>query len=100
MMGKNRIVSEQHEQGAGPLPTQTSFNNDEGVYEIKIRGHLAAHWAESLGSLALGYDDGGNTLLSGTIIDQAALHGVLAQIRNLGLTLLSVTRIETDLDDR
>ncbi|MEZ4657975.1 MAG: hypothetical protein R2911_10415 [Caldilineaceae bacterium] len=100
MMGKNHIVSAQHEQGIDSRLTVAPLFNDEGVYEIKLRGFLAAHWAESLGDLALTYENEENTLLSGTIADQSALHGILAQIRNLGLTLLSVTRIEANVDDR
>lgn len=60
-------------------------------YEINIKGHLDKHWSDWLGDLAVSYDDQGNTILSGRIVDQAALHGILAQIRDLGLTLISLT---------
>lgn len=60
-------------------------------YEIKIKGHLDQQWSEWLGDLKITYDDEGNTLLSGHIVDQAALHGVLGQIRDLGMTLISLS---------
>ncbi len=60
------------------------------AYEIKIKGLLDQEWSEWLGDLQIAYDDAGNTLLSGSIADQAALHGILGQIRDLGLTLISI----------
>ena len=60
-------------------------------YEIKIEGYLDECWSEWLGGLAITHDGQGCTLLVGIIPDQAALHGILAQIRDLGLTLISLT---------
>jgi len=60
-------------------------------YEIKIEGHLDVHWSESLSGLKLKHLDGYQTLLSGTLPDQAALHGLLERIRDLNLKLISVT---------
>ena len=72
--------------------TVSPMNDDTSVkYEIKIKGHLDKHWSEWLGDLEIIYDNQGNTLLSGGIVDQAALHGILAQIRDLGLTLISLS---------
>ncbi len=62
-----------------------------GYYEITVKGHLDEHWAEWLGDLKFTQDDQGNTLLAGVIPDQAALHGILTQIRDLGLVLISLT---------
>ena len=59
-------------------------------YEIKIKGHLDEQWSEWLGDLAITHDEEGNTLLSGRVVDQAALHGIMAQIRDLGLTLMAI----------
>ena len=62
------------------------------VYEFKIAQPLSDQWAAWFDDLDLIRDDQGNTLLSGTIVDQAALHGVLTKIRDLNLILLSVRR--------
>jgi len=60
-------------------------------YEIKIKGHLDKHWTDWLGGLEITQDKQGNSLLTGVVPDQAALHGILMQIRDLGLTLISIT---------
>ena len=59
-------------------------------YEIKIKGHLDEHWSDSFADLKLTHLEGDGTLLSGTLPDQAALHGLLERIRDLNLTLISV----------
>ncbi len=58
--------------------------------EIKVKGHLDKQWSEWMGGMNISYDDEGNTLLSGHIPDQAALHGILGQIRDMGMVLLSI----------
>lgn len=60
-------------------------------YQIRVRGAIAPHWSDWFDGLAIAYDAGGDTLLSGPLADQAALYGVLHRIRDLGLVLLEVT---------
>lgn len=60
-------------------------------YKIKIKGHLDPYWSDWFSDLELTYLEGDKTLLSGLLPDQAALHGLLERIRDLNLTLLSVT---------
>ncbi len=60
-------------------------------YEIKIKGRLDTRWSDWFAGMTLTHLDGDETLLSGALTDQAALHGVLERIRDLNLTLISVT---------
>ena len=61
------------------------------VYRIQVKGHLADHWSGWFDGLAITNEPNGDAVLIGSIVDQAALHGVLARIRDLGLPLLGVT---------
>ena len=60
------------------------------LYQIKLRGHLDSQWADWFGGLTVALTDDGDTLLTGPVADQAALHGLLRKVRDLGLTLLAV----------
>ena len=71
-----------------------------GAYQIKIEGHLDGGWSERLGGMQIVHDEGGNTLLRGVIPDQSALHGILAQIRDLGLVLVSLNLMDNDGDKK
>jgi hypothetical protein len=62
-------------------------------YEIRIQGHLDSRWADWFEGLTLTLEDSGETLLTGTVEDQAALHGLLRKVRDLGLPLISVIRV-------
>ncbi len=66
------------------------------TYEIRLSGLLDARWAARFDGLVLRHEPDGITVLSGPITDQASLHGVLQQVRDLGITLVSVTRIDPD----
>ena len=65
-----------------------------GVYEIRIKGHLADRWAGWFGDMSITLEDNGETLLTGPVVDQAALHGLLRKVRDLSLPLISVKRVE------
>jgi hypothetical protein len=65
-------------------------------YEIRLKGHLEIRWAKWFDDLAITLDDNGNTLLSGPVADQAALHGLLKKVRDVGLPLLSVNSVVPD----
>lgn len=63
------------------------------VYQLRIKGHLPAIWAEEFGDMALQCEPDGSTALTGELPDQAALHGLLLRIRDLGLTLISINPV-------
>jgi hypothetical protein len=65
-------------------------------YTIRVQGHLAPRWEDWFAGMTMDYTAGGETILSGLIEDQAALHGVLAKVRDLNLVLIAVNRIEDD----
>jgi len=71
----------------------TEDHDEPGLYEIRIKGHLDDKWAAWFGGLTLTREDNGETLLIGPVVDQAALHGLLRKVRDLGMPLLSVTRV-------
>ena len=64
------------------------------VYQIVVKGHLDSEWSDWFDGMTITLVDNGETILTGPLVDQTALHGVLIRIRDLGLPLLSLTRIE------
>jgi hypothetical protein len=64
------------------------------VYQIRIEGHLGRQWADWFEGLAITLEDTGETLLTGPVVDQAALHGLLKKVRDLGMPLLSVVCVK------
>jgi hypothetical protein len=64
------------------------------VYEIRIKGHLGSQWTDWFEDLTLTLEEDGDTLLTGLMTDQAALYGLLKKVRDLGMPLLSVNRIQ------
>ncbi|MGH2464242.1 MAG: hypothetical protein ACRDGI_02175 [Candidatus Limnocylindrales bacterium] len=67
-----------------------------GLYEIRLKGHLDGRWAAWFDGLSLSRERDGTTILRGPIPDQAALHGLLQRVRDTGLPLVSVSRIQPD----
>jgi hypothetical protein len=65
-------------------------HNQQQYYEIRLKGHLDERWIEWFEGLAITLEEDGNTLLTGVVIDQAALHGLLKKVRDLGMPLLSI----------
>lgn len=84
------------------MSNEPSSGTDSGqpvVYQITIRGHLGPRWTDWFGGLAITLEGNGDTLLTGPVVDQAALHGLLRHVRDLGLPLLSVVRIDPNRGD-
>jgi hypothetical protein len=77
-------------------PESTGRRPEAGQYEIRLAGHLDQRWAAWFDGLALAHQSDGTTVLHGPIVDQAALHGLLKKVRDLGLSLVSVTRAASE----
>ena len=69
------------------------------VYEILVKGHLDGRWSEWFDGLTITNVENGDAVLSGEIVDQSALHGVLNKVRDLGLPLMAVSRIKSAPED-
>ncbi len=66
------------------------------AYEIRVKGHLDQHWSAWFDGMTVNNEASGDTVISGPLVDQAALHSLLVKVYNLNLTLISVLRMETD----
>jgi hypothetical protein len=76
--------------------TSTPDSREAGCYEIRLTGHLDARWAAWFDGLTVRHEGDGTTVISGQIADQAALHGLLQRVRDLGLPLVSVQQVEVE----
>jgi hypothetical protein len=65
-----------------------------GIYQIRLQGHLGRQWTGWFADLTITLADNGETVLTGPVVDQAALHGLLRKVRDLGMPLLAVNRLE------
>jgi len=77
-------------QNTSHTQAQSNDASQPTVCQIRIKGHLGAQWTEWFDGLAVIPEEDGNTLLTGPVVDQAALHGILKKVRDLGMPLLSV----------
>jgi len=77
------------------MSNEINSENDSGqalVYQIRIKGHLGRQWTDWFEGLTITLEDNGDTLLTGLVLDQAALYGLLKKVRDLGMPLVSVNR--------
>lgn len=74
--------------------SQNPQSGNPSVYQIKVQGHLGNQWGDWFENMTIRRSANGDTVVTGPVVDQAALHGLLTKVRNLGLPLLSVTRLE------
>ena len=72
---------------------------DAERYEIRLQGHLDSRWAAWFDGLSLTNERDGTTVISGWVLDQSALHGLLQKVRDVGLPLVSVTQVDPDQPD-
>jgi hypothetical protein len=79
--------------------TSTGNHNGAGWYGIRLKGHLDSRWAAWFDGLSLTHDSDGTTVISGPVLDQAALHGLLQKVRDVGIPLVSVAQIDPDEPD-
>ncbi len=67
------------------------------AYQIRIKGHFGRQWTDWFEGLTISLEENGDTLLTGPVVDQAALHGLLRKVRDLGTPLISVNRVKPDM---
>ena len=80
-------------------PNQKPDLKQPRIYQIRIKGHLSDQWSDWFEGLTITLEKGGQTLITGPVADDAALHGLLKKVRDLGMPLLSVNRVESDQAD-
>ncbi len=82
-------------QGMGDGHHPGIYEDRPAFYEIRVKGHLGTSWLDWFEGLTITLEENGDTLLTGVVADQAALHGLLKKIRNTGMPLLSVNAVES-----
>jgi hypothetical protein len=79
------------------MPDKRNPTTDPGrpmVYQIRVQGHLDPRWTDWFGGMTIALEEGGDTLLTGPVVDQAALYGLLKKVRDLGMPLISAIRVK------
>jgi len=75
-------------------PDYKSDTSQPQIYQIRVKGHLGQQWIDWFDGLSITLEEDGDTLITGPVIDQAALHGLLKKVRDLGMPLVSVSPLE------
>src|SRR5690349_21809474 len=94
MAGHNRYRGMINKRNPNTNPSQSM------IYQIGVQGYLDEQWTEWFDGLTITLEENGATLLTGPVVDQAALYGLLRKVRDLGLPLLSVNRVKCEEADR
>ncbi|HEY3116717.1 MAG TPA: hypothetical protein VGK54_08250 [Chloroflexota bacterium] len=76
------------------IHASTGHRHESGGYEIRLKGHLDARWAAWFDGLSLTQESDGTTVIHASVVDQAALHGLLSKVRDLGLPLIAVIQVD------
>jgi hypothetical protein len=79
------------------MPDKRNPTTDPGrpmVYQIRVQGHLDPRWTDWFGGMTIALEEGGDTLLTGPVVDQAVLYGLLKKVRDLGMPLISAIRVK------
>ena len=90
------MLSEQNGKSASNNPQRETDLGQPIIYQIRVKSHLGSDWTDWFEGLTITPEDNGDTLLTGPVIDQAALYGLLKKVRDLGMLLISVNRVEAN----
>jgi hypothetical protein len=95
----DEAIDHDMERSAMTQPSASAMRDHPGAgrYEVRLRGHLESRWAAWFDGMTLSHERDGSTILSGEVVDQAALHGLLGKVRHTGLPLISVIAVEPDM---
>jgi len=96
---QRRLRSSQAPAEGAPMSEMSPGGHHDPGYEIRVKGHLDPRWAAWFDGMSLTNESDGVTVIHGPVADQAALHGLLRKVRDMGLPLISVTQVEPDQPD-
>jgi hypothetical protein len=94
--GNSSISGKWMRRTMSEIHTSSADQPEPGLYEIRIKGHLDDRWSDWFDGLTITLEESGDTLLTGPVVDQAALYGLLKKIRDLGMPLVSVNRVQSE----